>query len=239
MNNKNRYLCKKEILGRALLLAVIVVLIGCSKGALDRKTATEKINEAFSKQRERIPVRVGRVGSHCETRTIHGATEDINLNPASDPASVIAKAGGYIDTAPDGKDFWRTTLTDKGRAFAKTYDVAAAPSTAPNHCGYQVYSLPLATAHVTEVTGILPGENISSVEFAWNWTLTDLGIALRADGKVYTALTEVQRLSLFYWLSSNPGPMLPVPAPSDEDLKVPHHDTAQFVKYDDGWRLKK
>jgi hypothetical protein len=226
-------------MGRALLLAVVIVVIGCSKSAMDRKTATEEINEAFSKQRVHIPVRVGRVGSHCETRIIDRETKDIDLNPALDPASVIAKAGGYIDTAPDGKDFWKTTLTDKGRAFAKTYDVAPEPSTDPNHCGYQVYSLPLATAHVTEVTGIVTGENTSSVEFSWNWTLTDLGIALRADGKVYTALTEVQRHSLKDWFYMNPWPFLPVPAPSEEDLKMEHHDTALFVKYDDGWRLKK
>jgi hypothetical protein len=225
--------------GRALLLAVAVLVIGCSKGTLDRKSASEKINEAFSEESVHIPVRIGRVGSHCETRTIHGETRDIDLNPAADPAAVIASASGYIDAVPDGQDFWRVTLTDPGRAFVKTHDVAPKPSVDPNHCGYQIYSLPIATAKVTEVTGIVPGDKTSQVEFAWKWSLTDLGMALRANGKVYSALTEIQRRSLQDWFSMNPGPLLSVPAPSDEDLKRDHHETVQFVKYDDGWRLKK
>src|SRR5262249_17970515 len=120
------------------LLAVLLAMIGCSKSTLDRKTATEKINEAFSKQRERIPVRIGRVGSHSETRTIHGETQDIDLNPAADPATVIASAGGYINAVPDGQAFWKVTLTDNGRTFAKTYDVEPEPPVDPNNCGYQI-----------------------------------------------------------------------------------------------------
>jgi hypothetical protein len=239
VDNKNKHLCRDKIRSRALLLVVVVVVIGCSKGTLDRKTATEKINEAFSQQRERIPVRIGRVGSHCETRTINGETHDIDLNPATDPAAVIASAGGYIDAVPDGQDFWKVALTERGRAFVKANDVALEPSVDPDHCGYQIYSLPLATAKVNQVTGIIPGDKSSQVEFAWNWALTDLGMALRANGKVYSALTDVQRRSLQDWFSANPGPVLSVPAPSEEDLKREHHDTAQFVKYDDGWRLKK
>jgi hypothetical protein len=152
---------------------------------------------------------------------------------------VIASAGGYIDAVPDGQDFWKVALTERGRAFVKANDVALEPSVDPDHCGYQIYSLPLATAKVNQVTGIIPGDKSSQVEFAWNWALTDLGMALRANGKVYSALTDVQRRSLQDWFSANPGPVLSVPAPSEEDLKREHHDTAQFVKYDDGWRLKK
>jgi hypothetical protein len=225
--------------GFLLLLAIAVVVIGCSKGTLDRKTATERINEAFSKRRPHIPVRIGRVGSHCETRIVDGKTQDVDLNPVADPAAVIASAAGYIDAVPDGQDFWKVTLTDRGRAFAKTYDVVPGPSVDPSHCGYQIYSLPLATAKVTKVTGIVPGDKTAEVELAWNWSLTDLGLALRANGRVYSALTEIQRRSLQDWFYMNPGPFLPLPAPSDEDLKSEHHDTALFVKYDDGWRLKK
>jgi len=225
--------------GFLLLWAVAVGVIGCSQGTLDRKTTTNTINEAFSKQRERIPVRVGRIGLHCETRIESGKTEDQALDPKFDTAGTMAHAAGYVDVVPDGEGFWKVNLTDTGRAFVEAYHVVPEPPPVSSHCGYQVYSLPLATAHVTEVTGIVPGESTSSVEFSWNWTLTYLGIALRADGKVYTALNEVHRRSLVDWLTFNPGPILPVPAPSDEDLKVPHHDTAQFVKYDDGWRLKK
>src|SRR5579864_3420180 len=151
----------ERIIHRALLLARAVVVIGCAKGTLDRQTAAENINEVFRKQRERIPVRIGRVGSHCETRTTHGETHDIDLNPATDPAAVSASAAGYIDAVPDGQDFWKVDLTERGRAFVKANDVAPEPSPDPNHCGYQIYSLPLATAKVNQVTGIIPGDELS------------------------------------------------------------------------------
>lgn len=239
MNNKKRYLYKEEIMGRALLLAVVVVVIGCSKGALDRKTASEKINEAFSSQRARIPVRVGRIGIHCETRTENSKTEDLELSPKYDTAVAMAQAAGYVDVIPDGEGFWKVNLTDPGRAFVQAYHVVPEPPPGSSHCGYQFYSLPLATAHVAEVTGIVLDEKAAQVEFGWNWTLTDLGRELKPDGKIYSALNDVQRDSLKMWLSANPGPRLQIPVPSDEELRVAHHDTALFFKYDDGWRLTK
>lgn len=239
MNDKNRYLCKEKIIGRALLLAVAVVVIGCSKGALDRKTATEKINEAFNKEPARIPVRVGRVGLHCETRSENGKTEDLELDPKYDTALTMAHAAGYVDVVPDGEGFWKIDLTDTGRVFVAAYHVVPGPPPVSSHCGYQFYSLPLATAHVVEVTGIVPDDKTAAVEFAWNWALTDLGRGLRSDGKIYGALNDVHRDSLKMWLTVNPGPSLPIPVPSDEELRAGHHDTALFIKYDDGWRLTK
>lgn len=239
MHNKNRYLCKKEITGRALLLAVVVAVIGCSKGVLDRKAATEKINEAFSSQCVRIPVRVGRIGIHCETRTENGKTENLELNPKYDTAVTMAQAAGYVDVIPDGEGFWKVNLTDPGRVFVQAYHVVPEPPSGSSHCGYQFYPLPLATAHVAEVTGIVFGEKTAQVEFGWNWTLTDLGRELKPDGKIYSGLNDVHRDSLKMWFLANPGPRLQIPVPSDEELRVAHHDTALFVKYDDGWRLTK
>jgi hypothetical protein len=238
VNNKNRHLSREKIVGCVLLFAVVAVVIGCSKGTLNRKTATEKINEAFRRQRARIPVRIGRVGLHCETRTENGKTEELELDPKFDTAVTMAHAAGYVDVVPDSEGFWKVTLTDTGRAFVAAYHVVPEPPPGSSHCGYQFYSLPLATAHVVEVTGIVVSEKAAVVELAWNWTLTDLGRELRPDGKIYSALNDVHRDSLKMWLSANPGPNLKLPAPSDEELKAPHQDIAAFVKYDDGWRLK-
>ncbi len=238
MKNDNRHLNKEKIMCRVLLFAVVAVVIGCSKGTLDRKTATEKVNEMFRSQRARIPVRVGRVGLHCETRTDHGKTEDSSLDPKSDTAVVMARAAGYVDVVPDGEGFWKVNLTDGGRAFAEAYHVVSEPAPDSSHCGYQIYSLPLATAHVVEVTGIVSAEKAAMVEMAWTWTLTDLGRELRPDGKIYSALDDVHRESLKEWLAASRGPSLEIPAPSDGELKAPHKDIAVFVKYDDGWRLK-
>src|SRR5262249_54395737 len=143
-----------DAMSRAMLLAVVIAVIGCSKGTLDRKTATDKINEAFSRQRERIPVRIGRIGIHCETRTENGKTEDLDLDPKFDTALTTAHAAGYVDVVPDGDGFWKINWTGPGQAFVDAYHVAPEAPPANSHCGYQFYALPLATAHVTEVTGI-------------------------------------------------------------------------------------
>lgn len=224
---------------RHVLLLALLVVAGCSRNTLDRQTATEKINQEFNKQRERLPLKIGRVGSHCETRTNDdGKTHDVDLNPTFDTASLIAHAAGFADIVPDGAGFWKISLTDQGRAFANSYHIVPEDPDPSSHCGYKVYSLPLATAQVSEVTGIVPEERVSQVEFNWKWSLTDLGQGLKADGKVYGALDDVHRQSLKDWLWGNPGPTLPIPVPSDEELKAPHHETVQFVKYDDGWRVK-
>lgn len=224
---------------RTLLLLGLLAVLGCSRNTLDRKTAMEKINQEFSKQRVRIPVRIGRVGIHCETRTENGKTFELHLDPKTDTAVVMALAAGYADAAPDGDGFWKINLTDQGRAFVNAQHVVPEAPPASSHCGYQFYLLPLATAQVTEVTGIVPDQKASQVEFLWNWSLTEFGKDLRAGGKVYSVLDERHRDSLQFWFSANPGPTLPIPAPPDEELKTPHRETAQFVKYDDGWRVVK
>ena len=114
--------------GFLLLWAVAVGVIGCSQGTLDRKTTTKTINEAFSKQRERIPVRVGGIGLHCETRIESGKTETQAVDPkfGTDRAR-IATAAGYIDVVPDGEDSGRSTLTDTGRAFVRPITLYRTP----------------------------------------------------------------------------------------------------------------
>src|ERR1051326_6719554 len=199
---------------RRVLVLSLLVIIGCSKGTLDRKTAEDQINQEFSNRRERIPVRIGRVGSHCESLTQNGKTFDVDISPTKDFMAVIASAGGYITSVPDGKDFWKVSLTDKGREFVKANHVDPRPAARPNHCGYELYDLPLATARVVEVTGIIPGQSTAQVEFTWNWSLTELGKGLRADGDIYHALTELQRDGLQDWSDGNPDPSLPVPLPS-------------------------
>lgn len=223
---------------RRVLLAILLVVVGCSKGTLDRKIAAEKINQEFSKRRERILVRIGRVGLHCETRSENGKTVDLEWESKYDVAFLIAQAAGYVDISPDGEGFWKISLNDRGQAFVNAYHIVPEAPPASSHCGYQFYSMPLATAQVVAVTGIIPDQNTCQAEVTWNWSLTELGKGLRANGNIYSALTEVQRGGLQDWLYANPGPRLPIPAPSDEDMKTLHHDTVQFVKYDDGWRIK-
>src|ERR1051325_2305093 len=180
---------------RVLLFAVGVIAIGCSKNTLDRKTATAKMNETFSSQRERIPVRIGRIGIHCETRTENGMTEELELDPKFDTALTIAHLASYVDVVPDGEGFWKTNLTEAGRAFLEAYHVTPEQPPSSSHCGYKFYARPLATTHVLEVTGIIPGEKTAQVEFTWTWSLTDLGRGLSSEGKIYRGLNDVKRNS--------------------------------------------
>src|SRR5437899_2572487 len=53
-----------------------------------------------------IPVRIGRVGRHCETRTENNKTEDLELDPKFDTAVTATHAGGYVDVVSG----WRWVL---------------------------------------------------------------------------------------------------------------------------------
>lgn len=221
---------------RRAFFVVLIVVMGCSNGTLDRKTVMEKMNQAFTKYRVRILVRIGRVGSHCEKRTDSTGTYDLDLDPAVDPNTVIANAAGYVQIVPDGPGFWKVSFSDKGQKFVKHWHVTTVTNGFPSNCGYQLYALPLATAQVSQVTGIIPDAKRAQVDLVWNWNLTELGQGLTADGKIYNALTDIQRQFLKDWVISSPRPVLPIPVPTEEQLKTPHHDTVLFIKYDDGWR---
>jgi len=97
------------------LSALLGLLLGCSSGKLDRKIATKEIQSHFNGNQSTIVVEVGRVSSHCAYVKKDGSEVTQDLNPETSLRAVVAIKAGYVSATPDGAEFWRVNLTDKGR----------------------------------------------------------------------------------------------------------------------------
>ncbi len=219
-----------------LVLSCLLVggLLSCSSGKLDSETAAIKLNAYLSANENLMWAHVGRVGSHCSN---YGPGSDgriaLNLNPATDINAIMAAAAGYVTINPDGKDFWRVTLTDKGRsALSVQQEGPFVARNTLNGCDFQIGAFALAKPALVKITRITAGDPVQ-VEYQWEWAPTALGASLRQDGSVYAVLTPQQRDQLQQEIVRFKM-RLPIPVPPAADTQ---HSTASFKKYDDGWRI--
>jgi hypothetical protein len=210
-------------------ILLLIVLVGCSGKMLDNQTAEEKIGRVLKHDDHKIIVLVGRVGANCQTVTIQGDKVDIDQNPTSDVPSQVAKAEGYITVAPDGANYWKVDLTEKGKAATVGKPLVVTPQ---RGCDYQQINFSVATPELVKLTGITADENNPEVEYIWRWKVTELGQELRKDGKVFTALNQNDRSSLEN-INLLGDWHLPIPVPP-EDFTA--KGTMKFKKFTDGWR---
>ena len=173
---------------------------------------------------------LGRLGSSCVMISDDGSTWP-RLTPSKNAAILALQSLGYATVTPDGPGFWRVELTEKGNALLHG---APLPGSASKQCNTQVVDFLLGTREVTKVTNITGDEKTATVEYSWKWKTTELGQALRKDGKAYAVLTPDQRKSLTHHTTLlSPG--FPIPAPEEDDVIT---GTATFAKFADGWRPK-
>ena len=216
------------------LVLAVALLSGCSHDSLDRDSAAEKISSRLSANPKHIMLRIGRVGSHCETIDFHGESHEIDQDPNKND-SVVAVKAGYITAVPDGKGYWKVALTDKGQAFLNQYPARARESEGEKGCEFRQIDFPIATASLVNITGITAGDAERQVDYTWKWVVTDLGVALRQKGEIYPKLTPKQLDYLQFSMNlGSDNPKLPLPVPEDMEIR----DTATFKHYDDGWRLQ-
>jgi hypothetical protein len=215
----------------------LMLVVGCSHDSLDRDSAAKQINAHLGANEKKLMFNVGRVGRHCSTVDLgDGKQDEVDLDPAKDISTVVALKAGYVTTAIDGKDYWKVTLTDKGQAFLKKHPGLPYPNETKNGCDFHQVEFPLATASVVEVTSITTGADVREADYSWNWSPTELGVALQEGGEVYSKLDPNQRESLEFFLNfGDRGPKLKIPVPGDNEI---HRSTSRFKKYDDGWRLQ-
>jgi len=222
-------------------LALACLLLGCSNGQLDRKTAVKAIDARFSDDVTGIFVETGRVGPHCGYQENDGRVTPLDLTPEKDVDVMVAIEAGYLAAKPDGPDYWQVTLTDKGKAAPNMEGLEGLKRLrSQNHhntlngCDFQPFTFAVASRQVVKITGISSNKDTSMVEFDWKWSPTELGRALRVDGEIYRKLTPQQRNLL---LPHNPIDIVVVhlPVPPEDEIR---HGTLPFKKYDDGWRLQ-
>lgn len=213
-------------------LVMLAALAGCSKNTLDKKNAAALIQKVYDQDYAAIVADVGRLGSSCPMISDDGRsswTQD--LTPSKNAATVALQSLGYATVTPDGPGFWRVELTEKGKALLHGNLL---PAAARNACENQSAEYLLGTREVTKVTNITGDEKTTTVEYSWKWKTTELGRALRKEGKAYAVLTPDERKSLDR-RNTLLSPRFPIPAPEEDDVIT---GTATFAKYADGWRPK-
>lgn len=224
------------MIGRLSLVLVLALLSGCSHDSLDRESAAKAINSRFEMDQKHILFNLGRVGSHCETVVLpSGEPFESDQDPGKDTSALIAARAGYITVVPDGKDYWKVTLTDKGQAFLNQHPDHHVEIERTKGCEFRLVAFPVATASVVDVTGVTTGDVEREVDYTWKWVLTDLGVSLRENGEIYQKLTPHERDLLESSLNAGSiGPKLPLPIPDDKVNRA----TSNFKRYDKGWRLQ-
>ena len=112
------------------------------------------------------------------------------------------------------------TLTDKGKKYWGDYELPV-----------QETVIPTAKKEFINVTGITGlGETDAQVEFTWRWLPNELGKSLDPSTEEFKRLPENLKTNL---TSVYPYPVSPFIA----DWGNERFGSAQFQKYDDGWRL--
>lgn len=211
--------------------------MGCSSGSLDRKTAAQAIQERFKDDITGMMVQVGRVGAHCASPEKDGSQTPEDLTPEKHVEIVIAGLAGYLTVTPDGPDFWRLTLTDKGRAAASKMEHfrLADDHNTLNSCDYRTFMFPVAAMEILKVTGISGEQDARMVDFEWRWNPTEFGEMLRESGSIYQKLTPEQRKKRIFVFNPTDIAHVEIPVPPDDAVQSAH---LPFKKYDDGWRLQ-
>lgn len=216
---------------KIVFLVMLAALAGCSSNTLGKKMAAELIQKVYDKDYAAILADLGRLGSSCVMISDDGSTWTQDLTPSKDAAILALQAVGYATVTPDGPGFWRVELTEKGKALRHGDPLSGS---ARKGCESQTVEFLLGTREVTKVTNITGDEKTATVEYSWKWKTTELGQALRKDGKAYAVLTPDQRKSLTHHTTLlSPG--FPIPAPEEDDVIT---GTATFAKSADGWRPK-
>lgn len=220
---------------RKLLLfaAVAGLSIGCSRN-LDKKTAAEEIKMALERSENSIHVHIGRGGSKCEVQDDQGRSRTGGLRPEDDREVIIAQSLGYITATPDGKDYWKISLTEKGQSVMSAEGNHLYAHQTGEGCDYQQGDFVIATPELIEVTEIKGGPKAAVAYFTYKWKATELGAALRKGGEADKKLTPLQRETLYHGLLQFSSTVaVKIPVPREDNIES---SSLIFAKGDDGWQ---
>jgi hypothetical protein len=194
---------------------MLCLLTGCSSKGLSEGTVKKELQPRLEKQMVFATVALGRIGSHCQ-REWEGKIEAADLTPDKDLDMVAAQAGGYITVVPDGPDYWRVSLTDKGKTApdAEKYKIREYKSSLAG-CDLKFHAIAVAHPEFARVVDIQRAQDAWNVSFTWKWAPTEFGRGLQKGGDIYSKLTPDQASHLSDRLGRR-GMALPIPVTTDE-----------------------
>jgi hypothetical protein len=216
------------------LFVLLCLSIGCSRTPSKQKAA-ETVNDAFRDSKNYLIIRVGRIAWSCEDDD-DGVklTTPPTWSPAQNADIRIAQNVGYVASAPDGKGYWKISLTEKGQEVLNTENEKPYGRKTGNACDYEYVKFLIASPTLVEVTEVAVTERVAVVQYAYKWAPTELGLALRKGGEAYSKLTSLERTELQYHLEK--ASMLHgvnIPVPPNDDVS---YGSIMLAKGDDGWQ---
>jgi hypothetical protein len=205
------------------------------RAVIDRESASDIMGAHLSDTADIMPD-IGRVGSHCIV-VIRDTEVDLDKSPETRIEAIVAKMAGYISVAPDGKNYWRVGLTDKGLAALRFSKVKAlSQHDGVKGCDYQVAFFYVARQSLVNIETVTDDEEAPTVTYLWKWIPGDLGMALSKNGALYSTLTQAQKNDLEHYLSASTiGPPLPLPVPTQDDSPVMRDRAKLYKEVDGNW----
>lgn len=224
-------------MGKASIL-LVCLLLGCSGDstpkAMDKATAAKEIKSLLSTSDNAISLEIGRVGTSCGELDSAGREQKFNQSPMINVSSIVAQKAGYVTVQPDGKGFWKVALTEQGQAALAASKEKPYAHNALEGCDYQQVDFVVVTPELVSVESVTADENDPEVDYLFKWNTTDLGRALRLDGKVFPALTPLQQAELQTHIHALVE-LVRLPVPPDDYTRS---GRAKFKKLTDGWRIE-
>jgi DNA-binding MarR family transcriptional regulator len=225
---------------RFCLLLACLVLAGCQSKPPDNEDALSRINSRYQLWTRSLILKIGRVGPNCYFLS-SGQEVPLNLTPSDDTELTVAQRAGYLTVTPDGKDFWKVELTEKGRASLAQNEQVSHRSPygheTGNGCDFYQVEFPIARATAIEITASRPDEQSCEYDFSWRWQPTELASVLQRDAEIFSRLTPQEKEQLSKEINAFGGsPPLPVPFPSSAESSL-NKRTAVFTKHSDGWKF--
>jgi hypothetical protein len=226
---------------RRVLISVVAVLIavgmvGC-KGSLSRSKAEALLIEKLKTHRHQPDILEG-VGKFDDTKnhpqmTEEGADCAFDYDNGVPQDYTLLQQLGYLDVKTTGPKSYLVTMTDKGTKFLSAANSPLFAHAKYGECETDLASLPVAEAEFDKVTGITDGDSVRKVEFHLKWVLTPLGTELLADNSPLWKMPSrnIAGLTGFVDMSGDPATVRRL-------VEQGIDSSAQFQKYDDGWRIK-
>jgi hypothetical protein len=235
-------------MNKCWLIVVLASVSACSGvGSPNPRDVVGRINSYYSTFPVAIPLDIGHTGTKCFfpfNGVNNESPMDLGYRPETDLATIVAMSAGLIEVKPAGTNWWAISLTDKGQKFFETEHMLRQFHTVGYGCDIERVVFPVARAYVAEVAGPKtdyeqPDPPSYEYTSSWKWKVTELGEALRQDGKVYSRLSVEQRKELAD--KANPpsifsAPHLSFPVPAETD-NVAHPITAIIKKKNGGLSL--